>query len=290
NAGGELLPFVEVIDQDTGIMSQFYNHHFPDERKGIFRYMIVAHLGGFAIPNTFNNYDAIVIYRSPRKMMTTALSFIPRTHRIVQAAAALHELGHTLGITPWTIEGCDNFSYLQGRQAKQQYMDTWGDYESVMNYVYIYDKNLMDYSDGSNGPPYDQNDWEYFYLPFFKIESNVIEDPFLELPGTDRMVDLDVKPVSEYANGWEYDENLTKEYLSFWKSHSFVENVRCDYRVYVSTDETTLRHEDQKNVRIYAKPDVEPTYALWSLIAEATLDQDGMIICNGKMLSTSPVN
>ncbi len=285
NAGGELLPYIETVDQDTGLMLQFYNHHFPDERKGIFRYTIVGHHAGFAIPSTFGNYDTVVIDSSPFKVFIMRQAFTPRTQRIVLAAAALHELGHTLGITPWTIEGCDNFTFAQGRQARQHYEDTWGDYESVMNYFHIWDKTLVDFSDGSNGQPYDQNDWEYFYLPFFKIESNVVEDPFFELPGTDRMVDLNVKPASEYESGWNYDENLTNEYLSFWKTHSFVENVRCDYRVYVSTDASELNHENQKNVRIYAKPIVEPTYAIWSLIAEATLHPDGTLICNGEILS-----
>ncbi|MFO7677612.1 MAG: hypothetical protein R6V50_04435 [Thermoplasmatota archaeon] len=287
HAGGEMLPYIEILDQDSGAMLHYYKNHFPDERKGIFRYLIVTNLAGFAIPSTFNNYDTLTVFSNPRKMVMTAYSFTPRTHRIVQAAAILHELGHTVGITPWTIEGCDNFTYLQGRQQKQDYYSTWGDYQSVMNYIYIYDKKLLDYSDGSNGPPYDQNDWEHFYLPFFKIESNVIEDPFLELPGTDRMVDLDVQPATESRYGWEYHENLTRDYLSFWKSHCHAVNVRCDFRVYVSTDPTALDHSDQKNVRIYAKPDVEPTYALWSLIAEATLDDNDTLICNGQVLSLS---
>jgi hypothetical protein len=285
NAGGEMLPYMEIIDQDSGVLLHYYNHHFPDERKGIFRYLVIANLAGFAIPNTYNNYDAMTVFSNPRKMMTTASSFTPRTHRIVQGAAIMHELGHTLGITPWTIEGCDNFSFALGRKEKQEYVSTWGNYRSVMNYLHIYDKDLLDYSDGSNGQPYDQNDWEYLYLPFYKIESNVIEDPYLELPGTDRMVDLDVLPHTETLEGWHYDKNLTNNYRSFWDSQCHAVNVHCDYRVYVSTDHNTVDHTNQRTVRIYAKPDVEPTYALWVLIAEATIYDNDILICNGNILS-----
>jgi len=287
NAGGELLPFVETVDQDTGLMLQFYNHHFPDERKGIFRYMIVGHNGGFAIPSTYGKYDTIVIDSSPYKVYLKRMAFTPRTQRVVLAAAALHEIGHTLGITPWTIEGCDNFSFSNGRDAKQAYIDTWGNYESVMNYFHIWDKTLVDYSDGSNGAPYDQNDWEYFYLPFFKIESNVIEDPFLELPGFDRMVDLDVKPGSDNKSKWMYQENLTTILLSTWNSLVHTENVLYDVLVYACTDDL----DSVKNVRVYAKPDVDPTYALWSLVAEGSYDKEsGTLIVLDNVLTIDAMN
>ena len=102
------------------------------------------------------------------------------------AAGAMHELGHSLGIAPWTIGGNDNFSFAESRQAKQDYLDEWGNYKSVMNYYYIWDKNLVDYSDGSHGYN-DQNDWEVFDLTFFQTESKVIEDPGFELPGEEEV-------------------------------------------------------------------------------------------------------
>ena len=33
NGGGELLPHIETISQDSGMMLQFYRHNFADERK-----------------------------------------------------------------------------------------------------------------------------------------------------------------------------------------------------------------------------------------------------------------
>ena len=55
-----------------------------------------------------------------------------------------------------------------------------------MNYYYIWDKNLVDYSDGSHGYN-DQNDWEAFDLTFFQNECKVIEDPGFELPGEEEI-------------------------------------------------------------------------------------------------------
>jgi len=184
NRGGEVLPYYSSLDQDSGVMLQFYKHHFDDGRKGVFRYMIVGSKGGFCIPSTFNRYDTIVINSAPVALLKRQ-AFTPRAARITLAAAALHELGHSLGVAPWTIEGCDNISFAQGE--RQKYVDTWGDYYSVMNYYHVWDKGLVDYSTGENGPPYDQNDYESFYLPTFYIDVNAIEDPELELPGKDRI-------------------------------------------------------------------------------------------------------
>ena len=188
NGGGEILPHYDTISQDSGIMLQFYRHNFADERKGIFRYMIVAHNAGFAIPSELNHYDTLVIDSSPYKLYFKRSAFTPRTQRIVLAAAAMHELGHSLGISPWTFGGNDNITFTKGRQQKQEYVKTWGNYHSVMNYYYIWNKKLADYSDGSNGPPYDQNDWESFYLPYFKIDANAVEDPIIVPPGKDRLI------------------------------------------------------------------------------------------------------
>ena len=270
NGGGEVLPYYSSLDQDSGIMLQFYKHHFDDGRKGVFRYMIVGSKGGFCIPSTFNRYDTIVINSAPVALLKRQ-AFTPRAARITLAAAALHELGHSLGVTPWTIEGCDNISFAQGE--RQKYVDTWGDYYSVMNYYHVWDKGLVDYSTGENGPPYDQNDYEHFYLPTFYIDVDAIEDPELELPGKDRIVDLDIPPLDDT---WMIEENLTKEYQSFFAQRCYVENVDCDIRVYVpdNLSETNL---NGTIVKVFAKPLVEPTFSQYSLISEATLDETGRI-------------
>ena len=272
NGGGELLTHYDTMSQESGNMLQFYKNNFADDRKGIFRYTIVGHNAGFCIPSTLNRYDTIVVDSSPYRLIKRA-AFTPRTQRIVLAAATLHELGHSLGVAPWTIEGCDNLSFVNGRQAKQEYDETWGDYYSVMNYYHIWDKKLADYSTGENGEPYDQNDYAHFYLPTFNVDSNAMEDPLIEPPGKDRIIDEGVQPIGDT---WKIEENLTSEYRSYFKNKCYPENVEVDLRLYVPSNFSENDMNGTK-VKVYAKPLVEPTFSLYSLIAEATLDSEGNI-------------
>jgi len=272
NGGGELLPHIDIISQDSGVMLQYYKHHFADERKGIFRYMIVAHKAGFCIPSTLNRYDTIVIDNSLYRHIQRK-AFTPRTQQLMDTAVALHEIGHSLGIAPWTFEGNDNLTFVAGRTEKQQYQDTWGDYYSVMNYLYIYDKNLIDYSDGSNGAPYDQNDWAHFYLPTFEIEANAVEDPIIEPPGKERLINETVEPLQ---GDWILDKNLTKTYASVFSDIVNVKNMDVEYRVYVFDNDSTIQNE-QPIIKVFARPDIFPTYAEWSLITDGKITEDGKI-------------
>ena len=273
NGGGELLTYYDTISQDSGVMLQFYDNHFADSRKGIFRYMIVAHNAGFCIPSEFNRYDTIVIDNSLYRLIKRT-AFTARTQRLVLAAAAMHELGHSLGIAPWTFQGNDNLTFANGRAAKQKYADTWGDYYSVMNYYHIWDKNLVDYSDGSNGAPYDQNDWEHFYLPTFDIDSNAMEDPLIEAPGTDRIVFENFSPTNDK---WMLDENLTNKNSGILKKMCYVKNVNYDINVYVPVNSTVANSKD-RNVLVFAKPDTGATYSEWSLISEGKLNEDNTLV------------
>ncbi|UCD13608.1 MAG: hypothetical protein JSW60_08640 [Thermoplasmatales archaeon] len=185
NGGGELLTPYKTISQDSGMMLQFYNNHFSEERRGIFRYLVVAHSGGFCHPSKFNRYDTLTVATAPGVILQRG-GFTPRARRVVEAAMVMHELGHSLGITPWNVGGCDNATFTQGRKEKQQYLEEWGNYRSAMNYYYIYDKSLIDYSDGTHGEG-DINDWELLDLTNFQKESKVIEDPGFELPGQEEI-------------------------------------------------------------------------------------------------------
>lgn len=181
NGGGELLPHIETLSQDSGMMLQFYKWHFADDRKGIFRYLVVGHNAGFCHPSVDNRYDTMAIDSSLYKAYFKRMAFTARTQRLVVASAAMHELGHSLGIAPWTWGGNDNVSFAQSKQAKQAYLEQWGNYKSVMNYYYIFNKHIVDYSDGSHGPG-DQNDWKAFDLTSFKKDDKVIEFPGFEWP------------------------------------------------------------------------------------------------------------
>jgi hypothetical protein len=182
NGGGEILRFYETLSQDSGMLLQFYRHHFSDDRKGIFRYCVIGNNAGFCIPSEFNRYDTFAVGTSVKKLLINRMAFTPRTQRLALAAGVLHELGHSLGLGPWNIGGNDNISWIEGREAKREYMDKWGEYKSVMNYYYIWDYSIVDYSDGSHGPK-DVSDWDLMDLTAFQKHTTIIEDPEFELPG-----------------------------------------------------------------------------------------------------------
>jgi hypothetical protein len=179
NGGGQFVPYYKVISQDSGMMLQFYEHYFPDERKGIFRYAIVANSAGFCHPSKFNQYDSLAISTDANlyyKFLKKA--FTDRTKILAQASEIMHEVGHTMGIRHETVGGNDNFTYVQGKAQKQAFLDTWGNYKSSMNYYYFWDYSIIDYSDGSHGPG-DNNDWAMIIqnMSYFKHEAKEIEQP-----------------------------------------------------------------------------------------------------------------
>ena len=118
---------------------QFYKHHFPDERKGIFRYVVMGHSGPFNHPAKSNVYDTIHIGYNlkPREILKLLIvKKIPPTqrgHMIKVASTLMHELGHSVGISPWGFEGCDNLSFAEGRAARQEYDEKWGKNIDVLN-------------------------------------------------------------------------------------------------------------------------------------------------------------
>jgi hypothetical protein len=126
----------------------------------------------------------------------------------------------------------------------------------------------VDYSDGSNGPPYDQNDWLNIYLPSFQEEDVRIEEPYYEFSGT-TIVD---KNLDNTLGSWTYDKNVTKQYLKVTSADSPVKPIDCEWRVYVNLD------GDGRNLRIYAKPIVSNSD--WALIEEGNIDSEGKILLN----------
>jgi len=185
NGGGEILPYIEAISQDSGATSPFYRNHFAEERQGIFRYLIVGNAAGFCHPSEFNRYDTMAVGTNAQIFLKRG-GFTPRAFRVMLAAMVMHETGHSLGIGPWNVGGNDNVSFVESKEAERVYVEKWGNYRSVMNYYHIYDKKLVDYSDGSNGPG-DVNDWALFDLTFFQQEATVVEGPDFELPGVEEI-------------------------------------------------------------------------------------------------------
>ena len=127
-------------------------------------------------------------------------------------------------------EGIDNLTYADSIRSWMNYKETWGEYESVMNYFNLYKYNtIMDYSDGSNGGPYDRNDWIHINMVNFQTESRVVADSTYESPGKDLIIN---ETINFNYTGWKYDENLTIDYRKHISDWSPIDPIQVDWRVY----------------------------------------------------------
>lgn len=273
NGGGQKLPFIESIDENTGgQICGFYKHYFSDDRKGIFRYVIIANKQGWCTPCEGNAYDTILAGNGLEVSLKKRLVFSPRYMRVTVAKGVLHELGHSIGLMPWGFYGNDIKPPVPVRYptelTEEEYENYLYDYYSILNYYYIWrDRKLFDYSDGSNGE-YDQNDWYYIYLPTFQVDSLAFEEPNELDPSFE-----DIETVDETRElvfkGWEYSEELTEKY-----SNSILSSVNTINR---ENEVAVLINDKSKNVKVYLKPLIEPTFTVWSLISEGSLDSEGEI-------------
>jgi hypothetical protein len=276
NGGGEVLPHLTGFSQDSGKVLQFYTHNFPDERKGAFRYIIMCHGGPFNHPAKGNVYDVIscgydVLPKSLIKQFFSAkIPPTARAQRIKVASTLMHELGHSVGISPWTFEGCDNISYYESSQARAKYDKTWGNYYSVLNYYHMYDTNLLDYSHGKNGPPYDQNDWLNMFVASFQYNTELIEEIYFEPPGLDKIV---YGETETSVTGYVYDEELTEKIIRHMGAWSPVDPINANWLVFKLEDKN--KHPDYKEIKILVQPDVP--YSGWAEYAEGEIDSEGNI-------------
>ena len=173
-SGGDMLPFGRgngAYQQEAGVVAGFYNNNFADERKGIFRYIVIAYGGGWCHPQDSNHYyDCMCVPHNLnffKNQLDGALT--ERTKRIGQAVQIIHELGHSLGMLYKHCGGVDNSSAKAGNPSDYP----WLDYVSCMNYDY-FRQRVFDYSDGSNGK-YDADDWSALDFTFFQIPSEEME-------------------------------------------------------------------------------------------------------------------
>ena len=172
--GGEYLPFIPegAYAQDMGYFAEFYHNNFADERKGIFRYVVTGHWGGFAHPQDFRHYYDFISAPSNLLFYKDYLGFAlsPRAQRIGRAVQVMHEIGHTCGFSSeLTTLGVDNSSGKYGHPPDYP----WYDYYSCMNYEYFYER-VLDYSDGSHGEN-DYDDWSNIDLPYFQRPNEYME-------------------------------------------------------------------------------------------------------------------
>jgi hypothetical protein len=130
--------------------------------------------------------------------------------------------------------------------------------------------NLLDYSDGDNGPPWDQNDWLNIYLPTFQTNRVSVMD----VGAQDQYFDRIVYAESEFGiTGYVYDENLTNEWVTKNNVESPVSPIQSNFKVFKLEDKD--KYSECKDVKIYAQPHV--MFAEWNLIWEGDFDSEGNI-------------
>lgn len=298
NGGGESLRHFEQLSQDSGMILQYYNNNFPDERKGAFIYVLLGHKGGYQHPARGNVYDAISVWTTPFSLLTNKrelfIRFIgygqlptPRGIRVAVAASLLHELGHFGGLTSDYFYGVDNAEYNKGGATfdfiqGSEYRETWGQYHSVMNYAYIYRHNVLDYSDGANGPPYDQNDWENLHLGGWSRTSLRVEEAYYLMYGEEweekieKLIEKDISLIEiPPISGYEFNQNLTDEFTRLIGDYS--PNARWDVEWAVHRLVEEEKYPYFRDVKILVSPKgISSKYeTFWSLFLEADLDEEG---------------
>ncbi len=135
-----------------------------------------------------------------------------------------------------------------------------------MNYQCINDLDMLDYSDGSNGPPYDQNDWEKIFVGTFQYNDAPIEDPSFVPPGRDKFV---YGETEMGVTGYEYDEDLTQDAYEMMGDWSPVDPIGANWSAFRLVDKE--KYPGYKDVKILIQPKAAP-YAEWAEFAEGNLD------------------
>jgi hypothetical protein len=285
NGGGEMVPFVKIIlDPPGGQELSYYLHNFADERKGIFRYLLIANQAGWTMPSKFNYYDTIVVGNSLKNDIKLKYAYTKRQMIVTLADGVMHELGHELGLKPEEFKGADisPTTVRYPSMPKDEYNNYLTKYYSIMNYYYIYGglvggpqvrkaRTLFDYSHGSNGAPYDQNDWEHLYLPGFKIDATVIEQ------GSDKSFEDQMavlKSVNITSKDWAYKGNLTQQYNKTNSNLRYFDSIGFDFKVFEYNGPDS---NQSGNIRVYARPQVHLSNTAWSFIAQGKVDSSNNI-------------
>jgi hypothetical protein len=135
----------------------------------------------------------------------------------------------------------------------------------------MYRPDVLQYSDGSNGPPYDQNDWELIFVADFQYNGILVEEPYFEPPGFDKIV---YGETGRGVTGYAYDEELTKEFTESMGDWSPVEPIKADWLVFKLEDKE--KYPDYKEIKVLVTPAGVPL-AEWAEYAEGELDSEGEI-------------
>jgi len=104
------------------------------------------------------------------------------------------------------------------------------------------------------------------------MEARVFEGAFFSPPCVDKIVD---ETIELEVSGWEYDEEITEQFRANYVGISPVSPIEVEWFVMVKTNEAS--QPDDRDVRVYAKPVIEPGYSEWTLSWEGCLgDQNNV--------------
>jgi len=199
------------------------------------------------------------------------LSAIPTEQgvRISLGGLVLHELAHSCSVDQDNcgFGGIDNMSYKSPVFPKKSYVETWGQYRSVLNYIYSHDLDVFDLSSGDNGPPYDQNDWGYMFVGFFQYNARFVEEPYYEPQAGASLVQSEWR-----VNGYTYDANLTEKFVEYVGDWSPVDPIEVNWSVYKLVDIEQNPHA--RMIKVFVQPKIKTTQQ-WVLFQEGDLDSEG---------------
>jgi len=161
--GGEEIPSYDSVFSFSKLIDLYWNFFLHNDinnpRKGIFHYGVVCnYCPDLNFP--FNGWDHMDSFAISSEWL---LEQYPRKNigQII-VGAAIHHLGHTLGLLADTFDGIDNIGVTKPFTIQ---CIKFRNYKSCMNYNYKYE--IFSYSDGTHGPG-DFNDWNQLNLSFFK--------------------------------------------------------------------------------------------------------------------------
>lgn len=161
--GGEEIPSYDSVFSFSKLIDLYWNYFLHNDlnnpRKGIFHYGVVCnYCPDLNFP--FIGWDHMDSFAISSEWLQELYPQKTRGQLIV--GAAVHHLGHSLGLLADKHYGIDNTG------TTKIFTKQWckyNNYKSCMNYNYKYD--MFSYSDGANGLN-DFNDWRNLQFDFFK--------------------------------------------------------------------------------------------------------------------------
>jgi parallel beta-helix repeat protein len=164
--GGEEIPICRSTFSFSKLKDLYWNYYLHNDlnnlRKGIFHYGIICnYCPDLNFP--FFGWDQFDSFAISAKWLKDC-NPLKSTGRLI-VGAAVHHLGHTLGLISDTYGGIDNIGTT--RIFTIQWLK-YRNYKSCMNYRYKY--NIFSFSDGKHGRG-DFDDWSHLDFSFFKNSS-----------------------------------------------------------------------------------------------------------------------